>query len=171
MKKQEQQSTASNLLPSIFKQFQALGRLVYYRAFNNKFVAWMELPRGGTLMFLILTLVFLIALIFSERPYYREQLGYGSPPIAIRSGLMAFACVPIIVALSGKANIISILTGIGHERLNVLHRWIAWMSFGLSLVHTIPVFLAAVRDPGNGGFQRVKSEFYASYMGLKTQVC
>jgi hypothetical protein len=71
----------------------------------------MGLSRGGTSVFLILTSVFLIALTFLERPYYRKQLGYGSPPIAIRSGLVAFACVPILVALSGKANIISFLTG------------------------------------------------------------
>ncbi|KAF9641853.1 hypothetical protein BDM02DRAFT_3177017 [Thelephora ganbajun] len=30
--------------------------------------------------------------------------------------------VPIVVALAGKNNIVSLLTGIGHERLNILHR-------------------------------------------------
>ncbi|KAF2403452.1 hypothetical protein EJ06DRAFT_571662 [Trichodelitschia bisporula] len=77
---------------------------------------------------------------------------------------MAFACIPILVALSGKANIITLLTGVSHERLNVLHRWVAWMSFGLSLVHTIPFFYASIYDEGDGGDQRVKSEFYTNKM-------
>jgi len=94
----------------------------------------------GVLAFLLVTLVFLIGMTFTQRPYYREHLGYGSPPIAIRAGLMAFACVPILVALAGKANLVTLLIGISHERLNILHRWVAWMSFGLSLTHAIPFF-------------------------------
>src|ERR1700760_2967265 len=62
--KKQRQPTASNTSPSIFKKAQASGRFVYYRAFNHKLVAWIGLPRGGTLAFLILTSVFLIALTF-----------------------------------------------------------------------------------------------------------
>jgi hypothetical protein len=47
------------------------------------------------------------------------------------------SCTPIVIALASKANITTLLTGIGHEKLNVVHRWI---SFGLAWVHTIPFF-------------------------------
>jgi predicted ferric reductase len=118
------------------------------------------LPSANMSAFVVVTIVFLTALVFTQRPYYRQHLGFGSPPIAIRSGLMAFACLPILVPLAGKANIITLLTGISHEKLNVVHRWVAWMSFVLSLLHALPYFIASYRDYGFGGYTRVKYEFY-----------
>jgi hypothetical protein len=158
--------------PSILRKLQAAGRLVFYRRLHAKGpVRFLDAtPNVGTLSFLLITLIFLIGLTFAARPYYREHLGYGSPPIAIRTGLMAFACVPVLVALGGKANIVTLFTGISHEKLNVIHRWVAWMSFGLSLIHSIPFFIASVQDEGNGGTNRLKSEFYASKTGT-SQVC
>lgn len=143
--------------PSMVQKLQALARYLAYRRFTVRPVSWLALPAWGMLSFLVLTMVFLIALVFAERPYYRPHFGYGSPPIAIRTGLMAFACTPILIALAGKANFVTLLTGISHEKLNVVHRWVAWMTFALSLVHTIPFFIASVRE---GGAERVRSEFY-----------
>jgi hypothetical protein len=153
--------------PSIFRKLQAAGRSIFYRRLPPKGpIRFLDAsPNVGTLLFILISLIFLLGLTFTARPYYQEHLGYGSPPIAIRTGLMAFACVPILVALGGKANIVTLFTGISHERLNVVHRWVAWMSFGLSLIHSIPFFIASVRDKGNGGMVRLKSEFYASKTG------
>ncbi|KAF2420955.1 hypothetical protein EJ08DRAFT_564935, partial [Tothia fuscella] len=50
-----------------------------------------------------------------------------SPAIAIRTGVMAYSCVPILIALAGKTNIITLLTGFSHEKLNVFHQWAAWI--------------------------------------------
>lgn len=58
---------------------------------------------------------------------------------------MAFACIPFLVAVSSKANVITLLTGISHENLNVIHRWVAWMSFALSLLHALPYFIASYK--------------------------
>ncbi|KAF8244418.1 hypothetical protein K440DRAFT_14090 [Wilcoxina mikolae CBS 423.85] len=113
------------------------------------------------LVFLFTTLLFLLILAFAVRPYYRYNMDFGAPPLAIRTGLMAFACIPILVALAGKANLVTLLTGISHEKLNVVHRWVAWMSFGLSLVHTIPFFVASYHD---GGYAEVREEFYVDAM-------
>jgi hypothetical protein len=160
-------TTSRRQKPSIFRKFQAAGRLIFYRRLPPRGpIRFLDAsPNVGTLSFILITLIFLLGLTFAARPYYREHLGYGSPPIAIRTGLMAFACVPILVALGGKANIVTLFTGISHERLNVIHRWVAWMSFGLSLIHSIPFFIASVQDKGNGGMARLKSEFYASKTG------
>lgn len=80
--------------------------------------------------------------------------------MAIRSGLMAIACVPILVALSGKANVVTFFTGISHERLNILHRWVAWISFALSLLHSLPYFVGSAQNPVSGGEAQVKMQFY-----------
>ncbi|KAK7531506.1 ferric reductase NAD binding domain-containing protein [Phyllosticta citribraziliensis] len=143
----------------------ALGRFAFYRSKGQRY-SCIALPRAGLVVFLLITVVFLAAIIFAERPYYRPHFGYGSPPIAIRCGLIAFACHPILIALAGKANIVTLLTGISHERLNIVHQWVGWIVFVVSLIHTIPFFLASVRDRGNGGFQRVKSEFYYNSPGV-----
>jgi len=33
---------------------------------------------------------------------------------------------------------ISVLTGVSHEKLQVFHRWVGWMMFVLALIHTFP---------------------------------
>jgi predicted ferric reductase len=102
------------------------------------------------------------AITFGIRPYYRTHYGYGSPPLAIRSGFTAFACIPILVALAGKVNIVTILTGISHEKLNVVHRWVAWISFALAWVHTIPFFWISYTD---GGYENGKVQFFMGTTG------
>ena len=103
----------------------------------------LELPSFGELALLLTTVLFLSLLTFVARPYYRVHAGYGSPPITMRTGLMAFACTPILNALTGKANVVTLLTGIGHEKLNVIHRWVGWITLALSLVNTVPFVVAS----------------------------
>jgi hypothetical protein len=43
----------------------------------------------------------------------------GSPPLATRTGWMAIALLPFVIALSSKANYITALTGVPHEKLQV----------------------------------------------------
>lgn len=136
----------------------ALVRFVSYRRLRGRAVNSMGyLPSVGMLLFLGLGVLFFTILTFAVRPYYRERRGYGSPPLAVRTGLMATALTPMIVALSGKANIVTLLTGVGHEKLNVIHRWIAWACLALSVVHTIPFLVAPYRDGGAAGLRK---QFY-----------
>jgi hypothetical protein len=165
--------SAMQTKPSLLKKAQAAGRALFYRRLHPKGpLKWLDAPQNlGTIAFLLGTIIFLIVLTFSARPYYRDSLGYGSPPIAIKTGLMAYACVPILVALAGKVNFVTVLTGISHEKLNILHRWVAWMSFALSLIHSIPYFIASYRDFGKGGFINVTHEFYRYGKTGATEVC
>lgn len=117
----------------------------------------MELPSFGMLAFLLLGVLFLLILTFAVRPYYRQHRGYGSPPLAIRTGLMAASLTPLLVALAGKANVVTFITGLGHEKLNVVHRWVGWSVFGLSVAHTIPFIVAPLRD---GGYSALHKQFY-----------
>ncbi|KAF8897417.1 hypothetical protein BD779DRAFT_1608032 [Infundibulicybe gibba] len=52
-----------------------------------------------------------------------------------RAAHLASCQLPLIVALSGKNNIISFLTGVGHEKLNVLHRAAARTCLILLWIH------------------------------------
>ncbi|KAI0775988.1 hypothetical protein BD413DRAFT_257872 [Trametes elegans] len=54
-----------------------------------------------------------------------------------RAAHLASCQLPFIVALAGKNNIISLLTGIGHEKLNVLHRASARTCLILLWIHAL----------------------------------
>ncbi|KAL8828436.1 MAG: hypothetical protein Q9191_002594, partial [Dirinaria sp. TL-2023a] len=132
-------------------------RFLSYRRLRGSFFDRLGLPSLGLLTILLLSVLFLCILTFSVRPYYRQHRGYGSPPLAVRTGLMAAACTPLIVVLSGKANLVTLLTGISHERLNIVHRWVGYMCLGLSVVHTVPFLVAPYRD---GGYAALHKQFY-----------
>lgn len=155
--------------PSLRQKLLAVARYFSYHRITLRPFDRLGLPPTGMFAFLLVTTLFLCLLTFVATPYYRAHLGYGSPPIAIRAGLMAFACTPPMVALAGKANIVTLLTGISHEKLNVVHRWVAWMALALSIVHTAPFFVASAWD---GGFENVKAQFYGvgSSSGMSMEV-
>ncbi|KAF3008804.1 hypothetical protein E8E13_010569 [Curvularia kusanoi] len=77
---------------------------------------------------------------------------------ALASGMMAVALLPWIVALSTKANLITMVTGISHERLNVLHRWAAYLCLVLSILHTVPFYVTPIWEKGA---RRVFESFFS----------
>ncbi|OHW98060.1 ferric reductase transmembrane [Colletotrichum incanum] len=117
----------------------SLGRLLTYKVWrigcwNSQSLATYMLGMVGAIFFLAMTL--------GPQPYYwpnTREISFGnSPPIATRAGYMALACMPILFVLGAKANPVSALTGISHEKLNIWHNWVAWAMFVLALVHTFP---------------------------------
>ncbi|KAI5119903.1 hypothetical protein M0805_003707 [Coniferiporia weirii] len=54
-----------------------------------------------------------------------------------RAATLASCQLPLIVALAGKNNIISFLTGVGHEKLNILHRASARACLILLWIHAL----------------------------------
>lgn len=111
----------------------------------------------GLALFVWLGVLFFIIAAFAQRPYYRERLGYGSDPIAVRTGMMAIALTPIIVTLGRKFNIITMITGINREHLNLLHRYVGYTYLVLSIVHTILFIVKPLHD---GGAKALYEEFY-----------
>jgi predicted ferric reductase len=130
-------------------------RFISYHRLSGPMGVYFGLPSVGVLLIIFVSLIASVAMSFAQRPYYRGSRLYGSPPLAVRTGLMAAALIPLTVALAGKVNLVTMLTGIGHEKLNVMHRWVAWIMFFLSTVHTIPFFVQDSRE----GLLRAK--FYA----------
>ena len=75
---------------------------------------------------------------FVVQPYYRVDRSFGSPPLALRAGMMALGLMPFIYTLASKVNFISLLTGVSHERIQIFHQWLARFMLFLATVHAIP---------------------------------
>lgn len=126
----------------------ALTRYIFYRPVPA--LRWrrrqLTLPGGAAIFLIFAAFAFVTCDCFIPQPYYYSSIGFGSPPLAIRSGMIAVAMIPWIIAMSLKANLITFVTGIGPERLNVLHRWAGYICLFLSLIHTIPFYVTPVWD-------------------------
>ncbi|KAK5735954.1 hypothetical protein LTR17_007789 [Elasticomyces elasticus] len=130
-------------------------------------------PSIGTIAIVLAALALVLLYSFIPQPLFWQGIEFGSPPLAIRAGMLAVAMIPWIVGLSMKANFIAIMTGIGHERLNVLHRWLAYICMLLSLIHTVPFYVTPIWDQGGlvvfkGYFQN--QNFYIYGTGLAALV-
>ncbi|KAG5981437.1 hypothetical protein E4U55_002941 [Claviceps digitariae] len=128
----------------------ALFRWVFYRPIPD--IVWRKsrftFSSLAVLACGFIALVFVILYCFLQQPLYWESIEFGSPPIAVRSGMLAVAMTPWIVVTSMKANILTMIIGIGPERLNVFHRWLGYICLFLSLVHMIPFYVQPVWEEG-----------------------
>ncbi len=139
----------------------ALFRYLFYRPIPEFRLrkGWKPIifPSFAVTVLVFAALAFVTLYCFVPQPLYWQDIQFGSPPLAIRAGMLAIAMLPWIIAMAMKANLVSMLTGIGHERLNVLHRWMAYVCLFLSLIHTVPFYIGSARDPA--AFAIFKSYF------------
>ncbi|KIX07359.1 uncharacterized protein Z518_02012 [Rhinocladiella mackenziei CBS 650.93] len=105
--------------------------------FTGKFTKYFTPPPLGRILLLltywavILTMLWSNVILTPSSPnwaYHWEIVGF-------RAAWVSVTQLPLIYILSGKANIITILTGISYERLNWLHRWVARTLFLTLIVH------------------------------------
>ena len=108
-----------------------------------------QFPVAGKMLliaaFSIATIVWCLAI----KPYYRYTAEWGSPPLAVRAGMLATGMFPFLVAAGLKVNPITMVTGISHERLQVYHHWTARLFLFFSIVHTIPFIHQPLKDAGS----------------------
>ncbi|RSM00633.1 hypothetical protein CEP52_009002 [Fusarium oligoseptatum] len=125
-------------------KIKALYRYLSYRTLRIPTLDWNSAPIGLLALAAVGT-VFFFAMTLGPKPYYwpnTDEVDYGSsPPIATRTGWMALACLPFVIATSSKTNFITLVTGVSHERLQTFHRWISYAFFVLSLIHTFPFII------------------------------
>ncbi|KAI2463300.1 ferric reductase like transmembrane component [Annulohypoxylon bovei var. microspora] len=128
----------------------ALFRWVFYRPIPD--IVWRKhrftFSSLAVLFVGFIALAFVSLYVFLKQPLYWDSIQYGSPPVAIRAGMIAVAMTPWIIATSMKANLLTLITGIGPERLNVFHRWAGYLCLFLVLIHTIPFYVQPVWDDG-----------------------
>lgn len=135
---------------SIVNDTLALFRWIFYRpipdfVWGRRRITFSSL---AVLTTVFISLIFVVLYCFLQQPLYWQSIQYGSPPLAIRAGMIGVALTPWIIATSMKANLLTILIGIGPERLNVFHRWAGYLLLFLSLVHAIPFYIQPVWDDG-----------------------
>lgn len=128
----------------------ALFRWVFYRPIPD--IVWRKhrftFSSLSVLSCVFVAISFVTVYCFLQQPLYWQSIRFGSPPLAIRSGMIAVAMTPWIVATSTKANLLTLITGIGPERLNVFHRWLGYICLFLSLIHMIPFYVQPVWEDG-----------------------
>lgn len=122
--------------PSRAQRITAAWRFWIYRRLGGRLMS-LELPPYGTLALLTLSTVFMGVSPFVEEPYLRTLFRFGSPPLSVRCAMIISALTPLVVALAGKVNLVTILTGICYSKLNIFHRYSACVLFYLSTVHTV----------------------------------
>ncbi|GKZ20250.1 hypothetical protein AbraIFM66951_001418 [Aspergillus brasiliensis] len=61
----------------------------------------------------------------------------GLGPWADRIGVLAFALTPLSILLSSRESLLSLITGIPYHHFNFLHRWLGWVIYIQSAMHTI----------------------------------
>jgi DMSO/TMAO reductase YedYZ heme-binding membrane subunit len=66
---------------------------------------------------------------------YQKRSSLG--PWADRVGVLAYALTPLSIMLASRESILSQLTGIPYQSFNFLHRWLGYIIFVQSLLHTI----------------------------------
>ncbi|KEF51901.1 uncharacterized protein A1O9_11890 [Exophiala aquamarina CBS 119918] len=63
----------------------------------------------------------------------RTSLG----PWSDRIGILAYALTPLSVLLSQRESLLSLITGVPYQSFNFLHRWLGYIIFAQSSLHTI----------------------------------
>ncbi|KAI0769659.1 ferric reductase NAD binding domain-containing protein [Trametes elegans] len=103
-------------------------------------------PPLGAVVVVFGMVVFFIVLTFAPHPYIFPNPAMGhSPPIATRTGWISIAILPFLIVFATKVNLIGMFTGVSHEKLQVYHRWTAWIMYITSLIHTFPFIVQEMR--------------------------
>ncbi|KAK6381014.1 hypothetical protein LTS17_005215 [Exophiala oligosperma] len=66
---------------------------------------------------------------------YNTRTGVG--PWADRVGVLAYALMPFSILLSSRESLLSLTTGIPYQHFNFLHRWLGYIIYVQSALHTI----------------------------------
>ena len=152
----------------------SFARWIFYRPVPVLRIGMLEIvpPSLGASVIVLAALAFVLAYCFIPQPYFYPSIRDGSPPLAIRAGMLAASMLPWIVALSTKANLVTLVTGIGHERLNVLHRWGGYICLALSIIHVVPFYITPVwEDSAIHQYRKfIKGDFYIYGSGLAALV-
>ncbi|ODV81294.1 uncharacterized protein CANTADRAFT_25485 [Suhomyces tanzawaensis NRRL Y-17324] len=139
---------SSNVGTSLVDVLVAYCRFVGYKQVPASISYFTSLPLSiGSSLFMIVSGLYMFCYCLVPHFWYRGCRGFGSPPLAVRAGIMATALTPFIYVMAGKSNMISVLTGISYEKLNVYHQYVGVSALVLSIIHTIP-FIHQLRMEG-----------------------
>ena len=111
----------------------AMMREITYPQFTpTSRLLWLRIPPIGTLLLVLAHLVFVTVLEFINNDVHGAQFWQAR---GVRAGWLAIAQVPLLIILTMKNNIVTVLTGVSYERLNTLHRWTARIMLFMAILH------------------------------------
>lgn len=124
---------------SLWRRCLSVVRYLSYKQFrlgSSRF----STPPVGAMLLLGAGLVYFLSMILAPGQYYwPTDASYGnSPPVSTRISWLILACLPFVLALGAKASIITVLTGISHEKLNFYHAWLGRAMWVMALAHMAP---------------------------------
>jgi hypothetical protein len=119
----------------------AYWRTLNYRRVSGRVGDHVDLSYGQLILFIIAS-IFIAILPFFQGYYFRDLFKFGSPPLSVRCAMLISALLPMCLALAGKVNIISLLTGMSYAKLNVWHRYVAYVIYSLAVVHLVCIISA-----------------------------
>lgn len=160
-----QNSKGTGFLGSLFYTLISYSRYIAYQQVPAKVSYFTSLPPSvGSSLFMVVSSLYLFCYCLVPHYWYRGCSGFGSPPLAVRAGIMATALTPFIYVLSGKSNMISLLTGISYEKLNSTHQYVGVAAFILSIIHTIPFIYQPLQEGGTAALKAAcnDSTYYMS---------
>ncbi|CAI5760365.1 unnamed protein product [Candida verbasci] len=141
---------SSNKFSSIVDVLISYCRFVGYKQVP-KYLTYLSFPNSvGSTLYMMISALYLFCYCLVPHFWYRGCAGFGSPPLAVRAGMMATALTPFIYILAGKSNAITLLTGISYEKLNVYHQYVGVCTLVLSIIHTIPFIHQDLVEGGSG---------------------
>ncbi|KAJ2974804.1 hypothetical protein NUW58_g8540 [Xylaria curta] len=124
----------SNRLMQVWATLTAVGREMSYPQLYVpvRYLSWMTPPPLGRVLLLLVYWAIVIYMMVDGAVindiYFWERIGY-------RNAWVSVTQVPLLYLLASKTNIIGLLIGTSHERLNWLHRWVARTMFVTTTVH------------------------------------
>ncbi|KAK6462853.1 ferric reductase transmembrane component 7 [Scheffersomyces coipomensis] len=156
-----------NVISPFIDVFVAYSRYLGYKQIPARISYFTSLPPSlGSTLFMFLSSVYLFCYSLVPHFWYRGCFGFGSPPLAVRSGIMAGALTPFIYILAGKANMITFLTGISYEKLNQYHQFVGVACFVLSVIHTIPFIYQPLVEGGTSNLRYQFTTDFQFYSGI-----
>ncbi|RDB18550.1 Ferric/cupric reductase transmembrane component 7 [Hypsizygus marmoreus] len=154
---------------SLSDRVAGLFRYFSSRQFHISLLGWYSPPLGSVVIVGAM-IAFFGALSLAVHPYYWPVPAMGnSPPLATRTGWISIAIMPFMFAFSSKFNPIGILTGTPYEKLQVFHRWTAWIMYITSLIHTFPFIVFNVQIGKMENYYRTKSYYWTGVAALIPQ--
>ncbi|KAI3404765.2 FRE7 [Candida oxycetoniae] len=141
--------STTNPICSVIDVAMAYGRYIGYKQTPWVSTQVLSLPNSvGATLFMSVSSLYLLCYCFVPHFWYRPCSEFGSPPLAVRAGVMSTALFPFIYVLAGKSNAITLLTGTSYEKLNLYHQYVGCASFVLAIVHTIPFLYQSLQEGG-----------------------
>ncbi|EAW13757.1 ferric reductase family protein [Aspergillus clavatus NRRL 1] len=126
-------SPSSQIVSRVYKLALSATRKVVYPQWSPvSTTSWFIVPPLGTTGFILSYFLFLLLLLFVDIQVTGPTWYTNA---SVRAAFLATIQIPLLLSLVGKNNIVSLMTGISYERLNIYHRWVARGCFLMATLH------------------------------------